>query len=71
MDSSKQRQNEKTLQIVCLGFQDFSDVAAGEVRDSLKVAALCLGSTYLCSQGAGKVAEQQVLARHSQSQQPI
>lgn len=55
----------------CLGFQDFCDVAAREVRNPLKVAALCLGSAYLCRQGARKVAEEQVLARHWQPQQPV
>ena len=68
MNRSKQRQKEEAMQTACLGFQNLSDVAARQVRDSLKVTAVCLGSTYLCSQGAGKVAEQQVLARHRQSQ---
>lgn len=56
---------------VCLWLQDLSDVAAGEVRHAFKVAAFCLGSPDFGGQGAGKVAEQQVLARHRQPQQPV
>ncbi len=54
-----------------LGFGPLGDVGSREIRHALKVAALCLGCSYLGHQRFLKVAEQQVLLGHMKTQQAV